>query len=99
MIDNPRSFIMAATHLMQDCGAKMVYLVATHGIFSGTALAEIDQCPHIHSVHTIFYHIILIFKGDCDKFMSATGLETTTIDEIASYRYQCSYSRGDSTNT
>ncbi|KAJ1939186.1 ribose-phosphate pyrophosphokinase 1, partial [Linderina pennispora] len=36
MIDHPSSFLTAAEHLMVNCGARAVYIVAAHGLFSGT---------------------------------------------------------------
>lgn len=50
MIDRPGSFISAAEHLVQNCGAKRVYVVATHGIFTGDCLEELEKCEYIHQI-------------------------------------------------
>ncbi|KAI3647044.1 hypothetical protein MP228_007265 [Amoeboaphelidium protococcarum] len=50
MIDGTRSFIDAATFLMDKCGARKVYIVATHAILSGRALYEIEVCPSIAGI-------------------------------------------------
>ena len=50
MIDRPGSFISAAEHLVQNCGAKRVYVVATHGIFTGDCLEQLEQCEYIHQI-------------------------------------------------
>ncbi|SMN18708.1 similar to Saccharomyces cerevisiae YKL181W PRS1 5-phospho-ribosyl-1(alpha)-pyrophosphate synthetase [Maudiozyma saulgeensis] len=50
MIDRPGSFISAAEHLVQNCGAKRVYVVATHGLFTGDCLEELEKCEYIHQV-------------------------------------------------
>lgn len=50
MIDRPSSIIEAAEHLVQNCGAKRVYVVATHGIFTGNALELLEQSDAIHQI-------------------------------------------------
>lgn len=50
MIDRPGSFISAAEHLVKNCGAKKVYVVATHGVFTGDCLEQLEQSPSIHQV-------------------------------------------------
>ncbi|CCD24740.1 ribose phosphate diphosphokinase subunit PRS1 NDAI_0D04260 [Naumovozyma dairenensis CBS 421] len=50
MVDSPRSFISAAEHMAQNCGAKKVYVVATHGIFTGDCLQELEKCEYIHKI-------------------------------------------------
>lgn len=60
VIDSTSSFIDAAEQLISG-GAKSVYVIATHGILSGNALAEIGACSSIHKVRTImFVRITLI---------------------------------------
>ncbi|RKP07419.1 phosphoribosyltransferase-like protein [Thamnocephalis sphaerospora] len=49
MIDKPHSFLQAAEQLMQ-CGAKAVYILATHGILSGNALQLIETSPMVRRV-------------------------------------------------
>ncbi|KAL6947015.1 ribose-phosphate pyrophosphokinase 1 [Hanseniaspora vineae] len=43
MIDRPGSFISAAEHCVKNCGAKNVYVVATHGVFTGDCLEQLEQ--------------------------------------------------------
>ncbi|KAJ2144843.1 ribose-phosphate pyrophosphokinase 1 [Coemansia sp. RSA 678] len=50
MIDHPSSFLTAAEHLMVHCGARAVYIVASHGLFSGSSLGEVEICPYVHKV-------------------------------------------------
>lgn len=58
MIDRPNSFIAAAEHCAINCGAKAVYVVATHGVFSDGSLAKLTACKHIdHIVVTNTYPI------------------------------------------
>lgn len=42
MIDKPQLFIAAAEHLRLNCGAKAVYVVGTHGVFSDRCLEELN---------------------------------------------------------
>lgn len=50
MIDKPSSFIAAAEHLRLNCGAKAVYVVGTHGIFSDDCLEELNSSKCIDKV-------------------------------------------------
>ena len=50
MIDRPSSFVSAAEHLVATCQAKRVYVVATHGIFTGDCLEQLENCPYIHQI-------------------------------------------------
>ncbi|CCE61878.1 hypothetical protein TPHA_0B02060 [Tetrapisispora phaffii CBS 4417] len=50
MIDRPSSIIEAAEHLIQNCGAKKVYVVATHGVFTGDSLELLEQSEAIHQI-------------------------------------------------
>ncbi|CCF59367.1 hypothetical protein KAFR_0G03350 [Kazachstania africana CBS 2517] len=50
MIDRPGSFVSAAEHLVQNCGAKRVYVLATHGIFTGDCLEELEKSEYIHQI-------------------------------------------------
>jgi ribose-phosphate pyrophosphokinase len=49
MISDCKSFVDAAT-LLIACGAKKVYIVATHGILSGNSLELIESCDAVHKV-------------------------------------------------
>ncbi|KAI9225564.1 MAG: phosphoribosyltransferase-like protein [Piptocephalis tieghemiana] len=50
MIDGCHSFLEAAEHLQTKCGARKVYIIATHGILSGDALAQIEACQAVDAV-------------------------------------------------
>lgn len=50
MIDRPNSFIYAAEHLVKNCGAKKVYVVATHGLFTGDCLEQLEKSDAIHKI-------------------------------------------------
>lgn len=50
MIDKPNSFIAAAEHLRLNCGAKAVYVVGTHGIFSEGCLEALNDSKCIDKI-------------------------------------------------
>lgn len=50
MIDRPGSFIAAAEHCRLNCGAKKVYIIATHGLFIDNCLQELDECKYIDQI-------------------------------------------------
>ncbi|SCU97477.1 LAFA_0G11628g1_1 [Lachancea sp. 'fantastica'] len=50
MIDRPGSFISAAEHMMKNCGAKRVYVIATHGVFTGDCLEQLENSTSIHQI-------------------------------------------------
>uniref|UniRef100_A0A060SZ17 Ribose-phosphate pyrophosphokinase 1 n=1 Tax=Blastobotrys adeninivorans TaxID=409370 RepID=A0A060SZ17_BLAAD len=50
MIDRPGSFIAAAEHCRLNCGAKKVYIVATHGIFGGDSLERLNDSDCIDQI-------------------------------------------------
>ncbi|GEQ67538.1 hypothetical protein JCM33374_g1203 [Metschnikowia sp. JCM 33374] len=50
MIDKPNSFISAAEHLRLNCGAKAVYVVGTHGVFSDGCLEELNASKCIDKI-------------------------------------------------
>ena len=49
IIDNANSFLDTAEHLMR-CEAEAVFIVCTHGIFSGSSLADIENCEAVQEV-------------------------------------------------
>lgn len=70
MVDRPGSFISAAEHLVQNCGAKRVYVVATHGIFTGDCLEELEKCQYIHQIIvTNTYPISQELSDKCKKLV------------------------------
>lgn len=50
MIDKAGSWIAAAETCVKRGGATKVYCMATHGIFGGDALRELDKCDEIEKV-------------------------------------------------
>ncbi|CAN3352717.1 ribose-phosphate pyrophosphokinase 1 [Diutina catenulata] len=50
MIDKPTSFIAAAEHLRLNCGARAVYVVGTHGVFSGHCLDDLVESKCIDKI-------------------------------------------------
>lgn len=50
MIDKPNSFIAAAEHLRLNCGARAVYVVGTHGLFSDKCLEELNDSKCIDKI-------------------------------------------------
>ncbi|CAI8500316.1 unnamed protein product [Hanseniaspora opuntiae] len=50
MIDRPGSFIGAAEHCIKNCGAKDVYVVATHGVFTGDCLEQLEESDSISKI-------------------------------------------------
>ena len=50
MIDRPGSWIAAAEHCVKRAGAKKVYCIATHGVFGGECLEEMEACDYIDYV-------------------------------------------------
>ncbi|KAK6462911.1 ribose-phosphate pyrophosphokinase [Scheffersomyces coipomensis] len=50
MIDKPSSFISAAEHLRLNCGAKAVYVVGTHGVFSDFCLENLCESKCIDKI-------------------------------------------------
>lgn len=50
MIDKAGLFIAAAEHLRLNCGAKAVYVVGTHGVFSDLCLKELTASKFIDKV-------------------------------------------------
>lgn len=50
MIDKPSSWIAAAETVVKSGRAKKVYCIATHGIFGGDCLAEMEACDCIDAI-------------------------------------------------
>lgn len=50
MIDRPDSYIAAAEHCVLNCGAKTVYVIATHGVFGADSLDILEASPFIHRI-------------------------------------------------
>lgn len=50
MIDKSASWIAAAETVVKRGGATKVYCIATHGLFGGDSLLEMEECECIHKV-------------------------------------------------
>lgn len=50
IIDSVGSFLDAADHLMNKCGADKVYIIATHGVLSGDAIQKIEACDSVYKL-------------------------------------------------
>ncbi|KAI8884636.1 phosphoribosyl pyrophosphokinase [Backusella circina FSU 941] len=50
IIDNCGSFLDAADHLFNKCGAAKVYIIATHGVLSGDSIQKIEACDSVHKL-------------------------------------------------
>ncbi|OMH85996.1 Ribose-phosphate pyrophosphokinase 1 [Zancudomyces culisetae] len=50
LIDSTRSFLNVAEYLVTKCGAKEIYILASHGLFSEISLTEIEICPYVQRV-------------------------------------------------
>lgn len=59
MIDRPGSWIAAAEHCVKRAGANKVYCIATHGVFGGECLEEMEACSYIDYVSAILCSISL----------------------------------------
>ncbi|ANB12596.1 ribose phosphate diphosphokinase subunit PRS1 [Sugiyamaella lignohabitans] len=81
MIDRPGSFIAAAEHCRLNCGARAVFVVATHGVFSDGSLQALDACPYIDNiVVTNTYPIPEDVREKCSKL---------TVIDISSIFAEC----------
>lgn len=50
MIDKAGSWIAAAETVVKKGGAKKVYVMATHGVFGGDSLEQLQACECIHTI-------------------------------------------------
>ncbi|EMR10640.1 hypothetical protein PNEG_01340 [Pneumocystis murina B123] len=50
IIETPGSFVAAAEHLIKNCGAKRVFVFATHGILQNDCLEKMEECRCIDKI-------------------------------------------------
>lgn len=69
------------------CHAKKVYLVVTHGILSGSALDDIEQCAAIHGVSYPCLSSVglILYKVICDKYVPAARRCGTALQKVGGY--------------
>lgn len=72
MIDRAGSFVAAAEHCRLTCGARKVYVLATHGLFIDECLEELNASPCIDRVVVTNTYPLTEEKKSCEKL--------TTID-------------------
>ncbi|OAJ37112.1 hypothetical protein BDEG_21177 [Batrachochytrium dendrobatidis JEL423] len=53
IVDGTHSFLDSCEHL-KKCEAEKVYIIATHGILSGDALKEIEECSAVDEASVLF---------------------------------------------
>ena len=70
MIDRPGSFIAAAEHCRLNCGAKKVYVVATHGLFIDDCLQELNNSQYIDQVVVTNTYPLTEEKKRCPKLVT-----------------------------
>lgn len=90
MIDRPGSWIAAAEHCAKRAGAKKVYCIATHGVFGGECLEEMEACSYIDYVcrRTHWYAfcdflLIITFLDHCHQFLPYSREENHSQSEVA----------------
>lgn len=81
MIDGTKSYLKAAEHLIK-CEAKAVYLIATHGIFSGTALAEVEACTAVTGIVVTNTYPIPAWKMNQTKKLQIIDLSGALAEAI-----------------
>lgn len=79
MIDKPDSWIAAAETVVKRAGATEVYCLATHGLFGGDCLAELESCESINAVV-----VTNTFPVPTDKIESTSKLHVVDISSVVS---------------
>ncbi|RPB23451.1 phosphoribosyl pyrophosphokinase [Terfezia boudieri ATCC MYA-4762] len=67
MIDRPGSWIAAAEHCVKRAGANRVYCIATHGVFGGDCLEEMEACSYIDYIIVTNSFPIPVNKINCSR--------------------------------
>ncbi|KAK9470416.1 phosphoribosyltransferase-like protein [Dipodascopsis tothii] len=73
MIDRASSFIAAAEHCRKNCGARKVYVIATHGVFADSCLADMESSKCID-------HIVVTNTFPITPAQRASSRKLTVID-------------------
>ena len=82
MCDSPGAFIAAAEHLVKNCGALKVYVVATHGLFQGTCLQQMEACECIHAIVVTNSYPLTKEQLDATKKLSVIDISGILADAI-----------------
>ncbi len=77
MIVRPSSFVAAAEHCRLNCGAKSVYVVATHGVFSEDCLDELSKSSCID--HIVVTNTYPISHEQREKYKKLTVIDVSAI--------------------
>lgn len=77
MIDKPNSFVAAAEHCRLNCGAKQVYVIATHGVFSNNCLEKLHESPCIDRI--VVTNTYPITKEAREKYNKLTVLDVSPV--------------------
>lgn len=78
MCDSPAAFIAAAEHLVKNCGAERVYVVATHGLFQGrNCLQEMEACGCIYKIV-----VTNTYPLTAEQWSSTTKLEVIDVSSV-----------------
>ncbi|CAO3590124.1 unnamed protein product [Absidia cylindrospora] len=82
IIDGCQTFLDAADHLVNKCGADKVYIIATHGVLSGESVQKIQACDSIYKlVVTNTFPIPPSKMDQCEK-LTVIDISTTVAEAI-----------------
>ncbi|ORZ21620.1 phosphoribosyltransferase-like protein [Absidia repens] len=82
IIDGCQTFLDAADHLVNKCGADKVYIIATHGVLSGESVQKIQACDSIYKlVVTNTFPIPPSKMDQCEK-LTVIDISTTIAEAI-----------------
>ncbi|CAO3652308.1 unnamed protein product [Cunninghamella blakesleeana] len=95
IIDGCQTFLDAADHLVNKCGAAKVYIIATHGVLSADSVQKIQACENVHKlVVTNTFPIPSSKLQECEKLITidisqtfAEAIRRTHNGESVSYLF------------
>jgi ribose-phosphate pyrophosphokinase len=87
MIDKAGSWIAAAETVVKRGGAKKVYCIATHGLFGGDALAELEDCDCIDTIVVTNSFPIPVEKARAAKKLVILDLSNLLAEAIRRNHY------------
>lgn len=88
MVDNCTTFLDAAEHLVKKCGADKVYIIATHGVLSGDAAQQIQNCDSVHKVRMGWkmQNAMFVLSNDLLNHFSVFSLLSQTLSPFPKKR-------------